>query len=89
MFDLHIISYFQMSHISVYEFCLFQQESGKDKQSQETGEQQRTQLVTVTEKRREKEEEMKLAREEMERLKQCLDSLELDVHKLTAKLSQV
>ncbi|GFG34309.1 hypothetical protein Cfor_08935 [Coptotermes formosanus] len=40
-------------------------------------------------KRREKEEEMQLAREEMERLKQCLDSLQLDVNKLTVKLSQI
>jgi SLT domain-containing protein len=78
-----------MSCISLDKFYLFQQESGKDKQLQEVGEQQRSQLVTVTAKRREKEEEMQLAREEMERLKQCLDSLQLDVNKLTVKLSQV
>ena len=78
-----------MSHISLDQFCLFQQESGKDKQLQEAGEQQKSHLVTVTEKRREKEEEMQLAREEMERLKQCLDSLQLDFNKLTVKLSQV
>lgn len=32
---------------------------------------------------------MQLAKEEMERLKQCLDSLQLDVNKLTVRLSQV
>jgi hypothetical protein len=67
----------------------FTKESDKDKQLQGAGEQQRSQLVTVTEKRREKEEAMQLAREEMERLKQCLDSLQLDVNKLTVKLSQI
>lgn len=83
------ISYFSNVLCSHYKFCLFQQESDKDKQLQGAGEQQRSQLVTVTEKRREKEEAMQLAREEMERLKQCLDSLQLDVNKLTVKLSQV
>jgi hypothetical protein len=41
------------------------------------------------EKKRGKEEEMQLAKEEMERLKECLEVLQLDVKKLTTKLSQV
>lgn len=70
-----------------------QQESNKDskdKKLQELDEQpQGSQLVAGDEKKRGKEEEMQLAREEMESLKGCLEALQLDVKKLTAKLSKV
>jgi hypothetical protein len=66
------------------------QESSKDKKLYESDEQpQRSQLVTVAEKKRGKEEEMQHAREEMEKLKECLEVLQLDVKKMTAQLSQV
>jgi hypothetical protein len=41
------------------------------------------------EKKRGMEEEMQFAKGEMERLKECLEALHLDVKKLTTKLSQV
>ena len=46
-------------------------------------------MVLGAEKKRGKEEEMQLAREETERLRERLESLQLDVKKLSAKLSQV
>jgi geranylgeranyl pyrophosphate synthase len=66
------------------------QDSNKDKKLHEPDEQsQRSQLVTVVEKKKGKEEEMQLAREELERLKEHLKVLQLDVKKLSTQLSQV
>jgi hypothetical protein len=74
----------------VNKFCLFQQESSKDKKLQESDERPwKSQVVPGAEKKRGKDEEMQLAKEEMERLKVCLEALQLDVKKMTTKLSQV
>jgi hypothetical protein len=84
-----VTSYFHIIYF-IIKSCIFQQESSKDKKLQESDEQPwKSQVVTGAEKKRGKEEEMQLAKGEMERLKECLQALQLEVKKLTTKLSQV
>ncbi|XP_069703325.1 coiled-coil domain-containing protein 22 homolog [Periplaneta americana] len=78
------------SRFALSEKLQFTKELSSERKSQESGVQStRPELVTGVERKRGKEEEMELAREEMDRLKERLESLQLDVKKLTAKLSQV
>ncbi|PSN38748.1 Coiled-coil domain-containing protein 22 [Blattella germanica] len=65
-------------------------EESAPQKSQEASEMPRkAEPVSGAERKRGKEEEMQLAREETERLRERLEALQLDVKKMTAKLSQV
>ncbi|PNF40364.1 hypothetical protein B7P43_G01570 [Cryptotermes secundus] len=78
------------SRFALSERLQFTKESNKDKKLQESDEQPfKSQVVMGAEKKRGKEEEMQIAKGEMERLKECLEALQLDVKKLTTKLSQI